>query len=74
MFLLIAVDLIRQKELDADPKAIQQIEFVGQLKNTDGVNATGTQSVCFENFRTNQRNKTKIFSRKHNSIIKDAEL
>ena len=24
-----------QKELDADPKAIQQIEFVGQLKNSD---------------------------------------
>ena len=26
---LMAVDLSRQKELDADPKAIQQIEFVG---------------------------------------------
>ena len=30
---LIAVDLSRPKELDADPKAIQQIEFVRQLKN-----------------------------------------
>ena len=29
---LIAVDLSRQKELDADLKSIQQIEFVGQLK------------------------------------------
>ena len=29
---LIAVDLIRQIELDADPKAIQQIEFFEQLK------------------------------------------
>ena len=29
---LIAVDLSRQKELDADPKGIQQMEFVGQLK------------------------------------------
>ena len=28
----IAVDLIRHKELDADPKAIWSIEFVGQLK------------------------------------------
>ena len=28
---LIAVDLSRQKELDADPKAIQQIELVRQL-------------------------------------------
>ena len=32
---LLAVDLSRQKELDADPKAIQQIEFVGQLKKLD---------------------------------------
>ena len=32
---LIAVDLSRQKELDADPKAIQQIEFVGLLKKLD---------------------------------------
>ena len=32
---LIAVDLNKQKELDADPKAIQQIEFVGQLGNSD---------------------------------------
>ena len=29
---LIAVDLNRQNKLDADPKAIQQIEYVGQLK------------------------------------------
>ena len=28
---LIAVDLSSQKELNADPKAIQQIEVVGQL-------------------------------------------
>ena len=29
---LITVHLSRQEELDADPKAIQQIEFVGQLQ------------------------------------------
>ena len=29
---LIAVDLRRKKELDADPKVYQQIEFVGQSK------------------------------------------
>ena len=29
---LIAVDLSRQKELDADPKAFQRIEFAGQLE------------------------------------------
>ena len=35
----IAVDLSRQKELGADSKAIQQIEFVGQLKKLDNTNA-----------------------------------
>ena len=29
---LTAVDLSKQKELDADPRAIQQIEFYGMLK------------------------------------------
>ena len=68
---LIAVNLNRQKELDADTKAIQQIEFVGQLKYTDGVYADGTQSVCFNDFRKTQRNEIKIFTRKCNSLIKD---
>ena len=40
-----AVDLSRQKELGADPKAIQKIEFVGQSKNTDDVNVDGTKSM-----------------------------
>ena len=34
----------RQKELDADPKAIQQIEFLGQLKRLDD-NGTATDAV-----------------------------
>ena len=32
---LIAIDISRQKELDIDPKAIQQIQFVGKLKISD---------------------------------------
>ena len=40
---LTAVDLSRQKELYADPKVIQQIEFQRKLKNTDGENAHGTK-------------------------------
>ena len=31
---IIAVDLNRQKDLDADPKAIQQIIFIGKTGNT----------------------------------------
>ena len=37
----------RQKELDADLKAIQEVEFVEQLNNTDSVNADGTESMFF---------------------------
>ena len=43
--LQIAADLSRLKELDTDPKAIQQIEFVGQLKNEDDINADRTESM-----------------------------
>ena len=32
---LITIDLTRQKEFDVDSKVIQQIEFIGQLKNPD---------------------------------------
>ena len=42
---LIAVDLSSQKELDTDPKSIEQIEFVGQLKNVAGINADGAESM-----------------------------
>ena len=42
---LTAVDLSKQKALDADPKAIQQREFGEQLKYNDGESADGTKSV-----------------------------
>ena len=37
--------MIREKQLDGDQKAIQQIQFVGQLENVDGINAAATQSI-----------------------------
>ena len=48
---LIAVDLSRQEELDADPKAIQQIKFVGLLKNPD--NEIIANESMFVNFWKN---------------------
>ena len=55
---LVVVDLSRQKELHGDPRTIQQIQFVGQLKKIDAdVNATDagdndqSMSVCLNNFR-----------------------
>ena len=38
---IIAVELSRQKELDANSKAIQQIEFVGHLKNLNAAIVAG---------------------------------
>ena len=40
-FKLIAVDLSRQTKLHADPKGIQEIEIVGQLKQLD-INGNAT--------------------------------
>ena len=37
-FKLIAIDLSRQKKLDVNPKAIQQIEFIRQLKKLNANN------------------------------------
>ena len=34
---LIAVDLSKQKELDADPRAIKQFEFYGKLRTNSQV-------------------------------------
>ena len=44
---LIAANLSRQKELGDNPKTIQQIKFLGQLKNVDDINADGTQSMSY---------------------------
>ena len=78
-FRVVTVDLCRQKELDADPKAIQQIEFVGQSKKLDADDSAtdagdGQSMFGLINFRKHQRNKIKIFSMKCNSITKNDKL
>ena len=45
---LIAVDLSRQKKLDADWKVIQQIEFLRQLKKLED-NGNVTDTVANQN-------------------------
>ena len=37
--------LSRWKEVEADQKAIQEIEFVEQLRNTNGIIASGSKSM-----------------------------
>ena len=70
--------LSRQKELAAGSEAIQQKEFAAQFQKLD-VNGNAThsgsdQSMVFLTIYKNQRNKTKIFTRKINSPIKDGKL
>ena len=50
---LTEVNLSRKKKLDVDPKAIQEIELVEQLKNADDVNADGTQSILISTILEN---------------------
>ena len=63
-YILIAVDLSRQKKLDADPKVIQQIEFVGKFENNDGV-LTVLEKV---------KRHINILSRKCHCLIKDGKF
>ena len=51
------------------------MEFVGQLKNIDGINADGEQSVfILAILEKRQRNETNIFSKKCNSLINNCKL
>ena len=67
-------------KLIVDPKAIEQIEFVEQLKELDANdNATdvgNNQSMLVLTIieKKNQRSEIKTFSRKCNSLIKDGNL
>ena len=57
---LIAVDLRKQKELDADSRAIQQMEFYGMLK---------TNHKCMYSFRKIKRNDARILQRNSKSFV-----
>ena len=52
---LIAVDLSKQKELDADPRAIQQIEFYGMFTSVYSL-----RKIKRNNIRTLQRNSKSV--------------
>ena len=57
---LIAVDLSRQKELDADAKAIQQIEFDGQLKNPDDAVIANESMFVLKIFKKIKKTRLKV--------------
>ena len=57
---LIVVELSRQKQVDADLKAIQKIEFVGQIKNPDDA-VVANESMLVLKIYKNQRIEVKFF-------------
>ena len=71
---LIAIDLGRQKELDADPKAVKQTEFVGQLKKLNADNNNDESMSILTFLEKNQKIEIKISSRMCDSSMKDGKL
>ena len=67
-------DLSRQKGLDGDLKAIKQIEFVGKLKNRNNQFVANEAMFVLTTLEKIKEARLKIFSRKHNSLIKDGKL
>ena len=73
-YIVFAVDLSRPKELDADPKAIQQTKFVGQLKNPTNAMVAGESMFVLTILKNIKKKQTKILSRKCNSLIRYGKL
>ena len=59
---LIAVDFSKQKELDSDPRAIQQIEFYGMLNTKSQVCAILelSKETCFRILQRNSKSFVNI--------------
>ena len=54
--------MCREKRLDVGPKAIQQIEFVRQIKNIDGIKAGETQKKVILTILENSKETRLTFS------------
>ena len=70
----IIIDRWQSTQIDSNPKKIQQIEFDGQLKNTDGRKADDMKSMFVLNVSKTKKNKTKTLSRDCNSLTKSENL
>ena len=73
--------MCRQKQFDTDLKAFQQIKYVVHLKNVDGENADGTQSMFILTILEKiKKNETTVFLgsvtifEKKKKIVKKQEL
>ena len=60
---MIAIDLVKQQVLDADPKAIQQINFIGNVAQDLDENA------MFFTIEEPKKNHFRFFTRNGESIV-----
>ena len=61
--------MCREKRLDVGPKAIQQIEFVGQIKNIDGIKAGETQKKVILTILENSKETRLTFSQGNVTVL-----
>ena len=59
---LIATDLSEQQKLDADPKAIQQIDFTGNLARAEGLRMYFTTEESKETVLDSSKRTVKVLS------------
>ena len=59
---LIAIDLSEQQKLDADPKAIQQIDFTGNLARAEGLRMYFTTEESKETVLDSSKRTVKVLS------------
>ena len=59
---LIATDLSEQQKLDADPKAIQQIDFTGNLARAEGLRMYFTTEESKETVLDSSKRIVKVLS------------
>ena len=57
---MIAIELSKQQALDADPKAVQQISFTGNLNLGENVNVN---TIFFFHYWRKERNHFRLFTK-----------
>ena len=67
---IIAVDLSKQKALDADSRAIQQIIFTGEIKPT----VADTRVIIFYVLEKSKRNNIRIFKRNNKTFVSNSKI
>ena len=66
---LISIDLSKQQVLDADPKAIQQMNFTGNLNHPNNQGQNINDNTASFSLLKKQKNRFRFFTRNCKSIV-----